>query len=174
MPIVSVGLAPRMAACGACYDAGCGGVARLIPPPTLLKNPLGGLDYGRCPPVPPCLEYALCVSCPSTCPRVSPLWLLCPLCFRFCLRHALCRLTAMVQLHMSSINAARSQRLAQANSGRQTEFIAFGERGCSIVFLFNLRCDGLDVKGLWLVRSVVGEPTARGVLKTDEAGAKRT
>ncbi|CAM9415731.1 unnamed protein product, partial [Ectocarpus sp. 13 AM-2016] len=31
------------------------------------------------------------------------------------------------RLHMSSINAARSQRLGQANSGRQTEFIAFGE-----------------------------------------------
>lgn len=30
------------------------------------------------------------------------------------------------QLHMSSINAARSQRLAQPNSGKQTEFIAFG------------------------------------------------
>ncbi|CAN0049242.1 unnamed protein product, partial [Ectocarpus fasciculatus] len=31
------------------------------------------------------------------------------------------------RLHMSSINAARSQRLGQANSSRQTEFMAFGE-----------------------------------------------
>ncbi|CAB1100894.1 unnamed protein product [Ectocarpus sp. CCAP 1310/34] len=31
------------------------------------------------------------------------------------------------RLHVSSVNAARSQRLGQANSSRQTEFIAFGE-----------------------------------------------
>lgn len=60
---------------------------------------------------------------------------------------------AMAQLHMSSINAARSQRLAQANSGRQTEFIAFGE----LSFFFPPTLDSISwgsnckFPWLWLV-----------------------
>ena len=65
-------------------------------------------------------------ACPSrSCPR--------PFCF-FCSRACTWPLSGCRfwwnQLHMSSINAARSQRLAQPNSGRQMEFIAFGACLC--------------------------------------------
>lgn len=66
---------------------------------------------------------------PSLAPGITsaPPCLDLPLVFPCDARTACLPLPRDVQLHMSSINAARSQRLGQANSSRQTEFIAFGE-----------------------------------------------
>lgn len=58
-------------------------------------------------------------------------YLLVPPCFFFFFIPLLFRVIVSlthnrVQVHMSSINASRSQRLSQPNAGKQTEFIAFG------------------------------------------------